>query len=91
MFLGAAVWGVERGLVPPAPVVPPADGRSAPGTGVLPRNLLEAAERFATSTAARELFGPSFVDHYAASRMAEEEACRRFVPVEELRRYLQQV
>jgi glutamine synthetase len=91
MFLGAAVWGVERGLVPPAPVVPPADGRSAPGTGILPRNLLEASERFATSTAARELFGPSFVDHYAASRMAEEEACRRFVPVEEVRRYLQQV
>lgn len=91
MFLGAAVWGVEHGLEAPAPVVPPADGRSVPGAEVLPRNLLEASERFAASPIALELFGPAFVEHYAASRIAEEEACRRFVPAQEQLRYLQQV
>jgi glutamine synthetase len=91
MFLGAAVWGIEHGLEPAAPVMPPADGRLVPGAGRLPRNLLEASEGFAASQIARELFGPAFVEHYAASRIAEEEACRRFVPAQEQLRYLQQV
>jgi glutamine synthetase len=91
MFLGAAVWGVEHSLDPVAPVMPPADGRSMPGAGILPRNLLEASEGFASSKAAVDLFGPAFVDHYAASRIAEDEACRRFVPAQEQLRYLQQV
>jgi glutamine synthetase len=91
MFLGAAVWGIEQGLEPPDPVMPPGDGRSVPGAGALPRNLLEASERFASSKAALELFGSAFVEHYAASRLAEDEACRRFVPAGEQLRYLQDV
>jgi glutamine synthetase len=91
MFLGAAVWGVEHSLEPPPPTVPPDDGRSVTGSGRLPRNLLEASEQFAMSKEALDLFGPSFVEHYAASRVAEEEACRRFVSEQEQRRYLQQV
>jgi glutamine synthetase len=53
MFLGAALWGVEHDLEPPAPVIAPDDGRSTAGAAVLPRNLLEAAERLAASTSAR--------------------------------------
>ena len=66
MFLGAALWGIEERLDPPPPVIAPADGRVAPGTAALPRDLVEAAERFAASAAARDLFGPAFVEHYAA-------------------------
>jgi glutamine synthetase len=91
MFLGAVVWGVEHDLEPPAPVIAPLDGRSAEGAAKLPRNLLEAADRFAASKEALDLFGPSFVEHFTASRTAEEEACRRFVSYQEQQRYFQQV
>jgi glutamine synthetase len=90
MLLGAAMWGIEERLDPPQPVIPPVDGRSS-GACALPRNLTEAADRFASSTAARELFGPAFVAHFAASRQAEVAACHRFVSSEERERYLDQV
>jgi glutamine synthetase len=87
MFLGAVVWGIEGGLEPPPPVAAPVDGRlvGAPG---LPRTLGEAVDLFTDSTAAAELFGERFVAHYAASRRAEDEVCRRFVSPSERHRYL---
>lgn len=88
MFLGAALWGIEERLEPPPPVVPPADGRTVTDSASLPHDLITAAERFATSTAAVELFGADFVEHYAAARHAEAAACHRFVPIEERDRYL---
>jgi glutamine synthetase len=88
MFLGAAVWGIEHGLEPPGPVQAPHDGRDQPGGHPLPRDLVEAAARFSTSAAARELYGASFVEHHAASRLAEDQACRRFVSAQERERYL---
>ncbi len=57
----------------------------------LPRDLLEAAERFSTSAAACDLFGSAFVEHYAAARRVEAVACHRFVSDEERARYLAQV
>jgi glutamine synthetase len=90
MFLGAAIWGIEERLEPPPPVIPPADGRTAGGRP-LPRDLMEAADRFAASAAAREIFGPGFVEHFAQSRRAEAAACHRFVSAEERDRYLDQV
>jgi glutamine synthetase len=89
MFLGAAILGIEQDMQPPPPVNPPADGRLADSP--LPKSLMHAIERFATSPAALELFGNRFVDHYVGSRTAEEEACRRFVPVGERNRYLHDV
>ena len=90
MLLGAALWGIEERLDPPPPVVPPADGRASGDRG-LPHDLVEAAERFAASSAARELFGSAFVEHFASSRRAEAAACQRFVSAEERDRYLDQV
>ena len=47
MFLGAALWGIEQRLDPPPPVVAPADGRARqPVRPALPRDLVEAADRF---------------------------------------------
>jgi glutamine synthetase len=90
MLLGAAMWGIEERLEPPPPVVPPADGRAVESC-VLPRDLVEAANRFAASTTAKELFGPAFVEHLARSRRAEASACHRFVSAEERDRYLDHV
>ena len=80
MFLGAALWGIEERLEPPPPVDRTGRRSScASGGSGLPRDLVEAAERFSASAAARELFGPAFVEHYAAARQAEAAACHRFV------------
>ncbi len=91
MFLGAALWGIEERLDPPPPVRPARRTVVRSGDAALPRDLVEAAERFAASAAARELFGPAFVEHFAASRRAEAAACHRFVSAEERDRYLDQV
>jgi len=91
MFLGAALWGIEERLELPPPVIAPADGRHASGGSGLPRDLVEAAERFSASTTARELFGAAFVEHYAAARNAESAACHRFVSPEERNRYVDYV
>jgi glutamine synthetase len=90
MFLGAAVWGIEQGLEPPPPVEPPCDGRLVTGPTRFPRTVAEAVDRFVDSSVAVELFGQAFVSHHAAACRAEDEACRRFVPVGERRRYLSQ-
>jgi glutamine synthetase len=91
MVLGAAAWGIEQGLEPPPPVQPPQDGRERECGRPLPRDLVEAARRFSESTVARALFGPRFVAHYAAGRMAEADACNRFVSAQERQRYLRNV
>jgi glutamine synthetase len=91
MFLGAALWGIEERLELPPPVIPPADGRHAPEHARLPRDLVEAADRFGASATARELFGPAFVEHYAGARLAEAAACHRFVSAAERDRYVDYV
>jgi glutamine synthetase len=90
MLLGAAAWGVEHDLVPPPPVVPPADGRRAGGAVPFPRTLAEATDRFEVSQAACDLFGGTFVSHLSGACRAEDEACRRLVPDGERARYLLQ-
>ncbi len=91
MFLGAAVWGVEHHLEPPPSIQAPADGRDDRTGHSLPRDLTEAAQWFTESIGARELFGSTFVEHYAASRRAEVQACQRFVSAQERARYLHYV
>jgi glutamine synthetase len=91
MFLGAALWGIEERLELPPPVIAPADGRHAPGGAALPRDLVEAADRFRSSTTTRELFGTAFVEHYASARRAEAGPCHRFVSSEERNRYVDYV
>jgi glutamine synthetase len=88
MVLGAAAWGIEQGLEPPPPVQAPQDGREQGCGRPLPRDLVEATQRFSESSVARALFGPRFVDHYAAGRIAEAHACHRFVSAQERQRYL---
>ncbi len=88
MFLGAATWGIERGLEAPPAIAPPLDGRLAEGVERFPRTLAEAADRLGASSAAAELFGPAFVAHHVGACVAEDAACRRMVPAGERERYL---
>jgi glutamine synthetase len=88
MFLGAAMWGIERGLEAPPALAPPLDGRLAEGVERFPRSLAEAADRLGASAAAAELFGPAFVAHHVGACAAEDAACRRMVPAGERERYL---
>jgi glutamine synthetase len=91
MFLGAALWGLEEGLEPPPPIPAPLDGREDARGLPLPRDLTHAVERITQSATAHELFGTPFIEHFAASRMAEVQACHRFVSHEERNRYLNHV
>jgi glutamine synthetase len=91
LLLGAALWGMEERLEPPAPIDAPDDGRERTDAVRLPRDLMEASERLSASAVARDLFGSHFVDHFAAARRVEAAACHRFVSDEERARYLAQV
>ncbi|HEY1651702.1 MAG TPA: hypothetical protein VGG09_07445 [Acidimicrobiales bacterium] len=91
MLLGAALYGIEERLDPPPPVVAPLDGRQQSEAAALPHDLVTAADRFARSDVARELFGDAFTAHFASSRRDEAAACHRFVSPEERARYLAQV
>ena len=93
MMLGAGLDGIERNSEPPPPIVTAGTGESAPGelagATKLPHDLFEAAERLDGSRRAREIFGDVFIDHFVASRRAEEIAVRRQVSAAERARYLE--
>ena len=89
--LGAALAGIEQRLEPPAAVAGnaydvedelPPERRFAP-------TLRHAAERFAASALARDLFGEAFVRHYAATRLWEAQEQERHVNDWQLARYFE--
>ena len=79
--------GHEQGLEPPRRSTLPA---TVGGDGPVrfPRTVAEAVDSVLDSSAAVDLFGPSFVSHHSGACLAEDEACRRLVPAGERRRYL---
>ncbi len=95
MMLGAGLDGIERNAEPPPPIATAGTGEAAPresaGAPRLPHDLFEATERLAGSRRARAIFGDVFIDHFVASRRAEEIALRRQVSAAERARYLESV
>jgi glutamine synthetase len=87
--IGSGLWGIENQIEPDKPISGNAYDLKLPAKRQLPRTLSEAAERFANSKAAKELFGEAFVAHYAASRDWEEREFRRAVTDWELSRYFE--
>ena len=85
--LAAGLYGLEKGLVPPAPSTGDAS-RSGPR---LPRNLAEAARTLAASATAREILGDGFVEHFARTRDWEARQYDRAVTSWELQRYFEVV
>ena len=55
----------------------------------LPRTLTQAAERLKNSKAARDLFGATFVEHYAYTREWEDQQQRRAITDWQLNRYFE--
>jgi glutamine synthetase len=88
MFLGAGLWGMERKIEPPAPIV--GDGREAKAKP-LPRDLHAAAEALAASKAAREIYGSTFIERFALSRLHEHRSLLRAVSAAERARYFETV
>jgi glutamine synthetase len=87
--IGSGLWGIEQRIEPDEPITGNAYDRQLPEARQLPRTLTEAAGRLARSSAAKELFGAPFVEHFAASREWEERQFRRAVTDWELARYFE--
>jgi glutamine synthetase len=87
--IGSGLWGIEHRIEPPPAIVGNSYDRKHPPEHQLPGTLYEAAERLASSQAARALFGDAFVEHYAATRQWEEREFRKAVTDWELARYFE--
>ncbi len=90
LVLAAGLDGIERNLtLDTEPITSGGPNEIPPGASRLPRDRLEATRRFRASAKARELFGSTFVDHFAAICEAEDAALRPAVSAEERQRYLE--
>jgi glutamine synthetase len=87
--IGSGLWGMEHGIDPDPPIAGNAYEAPVAPERALPSTLWEAAQRLRGSEAARELFGPEFVDHYAATRDWEEREARKAVTDWQLARYFE--
>ena len=87
--VGSGLWGVENKIDPGEPIKGNSYEIEHPEKAQLPRTLMEAAGRLKASTAARELFGDAFVDHYSATREWEEREFRKAITEWELDRYME--
>lgn len=87
--LGAGLYGIENELEPTEMVVGNAYEQEHPPELKLPNTLVDAAAALRASTAARELFGNEFVDHYAATRDWEGREFRKHITDWEMQRYFE--
>jgi glutamine synthetase len=87
--LGSGLWGIENKLKLGEGVKGNAYAKQHAERLQLPRTLMEAAERLKQSKTAKELFGKTFVDHFAATREWEEREFRKHVSDWELDRYFE--
>jgi len=87
--LASGLWGIENKVEPDDPVVGNAYDAAFGDNRKLPATLYEAAARLRASSAAKELFGEPFVDHYAATREWEEREFRKHITDWEMDRYFE--
>lgn len=87
--VASGLYGIEHKLEPLPRVKGNAYQQDHPSQLALPRSLMEAAHRLRESSAAREMFGSAFVEHFAASREWEEREFRKHVSDWELSRYFE--
>jgi glutamine synthetase len=87
--IGSGLWGIEQRIEPGAQVTGNAYEADVAEERRLPSTLWEAAQRLRGSSAARELFGDAFVDHYAATREWEAREARKAVTDWQLARYFE--
>lgn len=87
--VASGLHGIEADLEPTAKVEGNAYEQKFPQRLSLPSTLWDAAKRLRASNIARDMFGETFVDHYAASREWEEREFRRHITDWEMERYFE--
>jgi len=87
--IATGLYGVEHKLEPKSPITGNAYEEPVPEDIRLPTTLWDAAQNFKNSKIARELFGDTFVDHFAATREWEERQYRSAITDWELKRYFE--
>ncbi len=87
--IGSGIWGIENKIEPTTPIKGNAYDVKMDGEYQLPRTLTQAAEKFRASEAAKDLFGKAFVDHYAYTRIWEDEEQRKAITDWQLQRYFE--
>ena len=90
--LAAAIATGLRGIEEELEPIPPVLGNAYEDPGdaeSLPTSLRAATDSFSRSTAARELFGDTFVEHYAATRDWEVREHQKHVADWDLARYFE--
>ncbi len=87
--LGAGLYGIEHELEPEAQVKGNSYEQKHSPELALPRTLWESAQRLKHSSAAKDLFGETFVEHFAATREWEEREFRRHITDWEMERYFE--
>lgn len=87
--IGSGLWGIENQVNPVDPVMGNAYEQKLPDQDRLPATLWEAAQNLKASTAARQLFGDDFVEHFSATREWEEREFRKAITDWELKRYFE--
>jgi len=88
--LASGLHGIEKDLIPPAPIQGNAYEKADPSTH-LPNTLAAAADALAASNTARSLLGDGFVDHFVATRRWELQQFRTTVTEWEIKRYLEHI
>ncbi len=87
--LASGLRGIEERLELPEIVRGNAYDAHGPHSLPLPTTLRDAAVAFERSTAAREMFGDAFVEHFAATRLWEDRQFRKHVADWDLARYFE--
>lgn len=87
--LASGLYGIENEIEPGPAITGNAYDATLPPDRQLPRTLEEASQMFSDSAVARDWFGDSFVDHFAASRDWEVRQSRKYVSDWELARYFE--
>jgi glutamine synthetase len=86
--IAAGLHGVEQGLKLTAPPIT-GTNQGAENIPRAPRSLLETTKNFRASDIARDWFGDTFVDHFAATREWEHRQWQDAVTDWELKRYFE--
>ncbi len=90
MLLGAGLDGLERKLdLKDQPLLAGSPTEIPAGATRLPRDLMEATDRLRGSARTREIYGASFIEHFAKLCEAESASLVRSVSPAEIERYLE--
>lgn len=87
--IGSGILGIEENAALPASIVGDASEERCLPSGRLPQSLSEAANRFAQSPGANDVFGDRFVEAFSRSRRWEWEAVQHQVSDFERQRYFE--